>query len=475
MSAALSSEPALLGATARAGRRSGAAIPLVAAGGGRRARGRRGRGLASCGCARKRCPSRLSRARRPPLVASARSSAWRRAPSALQTRERRRARQLRRAAACRSAPTMVVPATELANYVVAHSDFSSPVRRRNLLSALMVSEPGTSGTPAEVGAANPRRARQCDPESAVASASAGCALAPGASPAWPAPMSPRKWLERMNHALTTRNYDGSFSHWRAARSRCCASSTASQDGAVSERLVSLDGSGPRVHPHRRQPRLLSARQARRAGGAAAPAESRCSAASRRSTTRPRASTTSQEVARMRFIGATRTLITVDAAGRVPLRLSLWIDESTAMPLKTQLLRHARPRDRADRIRESHAAARTSPTRRSNPRSRPTGFQWLRNDSAPLKRAGADAAIVWSALQLPPGFHMTVRAAQIDARLDRSRSTIWCSPMAWPPCRCSSRRTSQTTRQVRRVIGVGPRGLLVGLLHGDRRPQGHRGR
>lgn len=40
----------------------------------------------------------------------------------------------------------VVPATELANYVVAHSMFSSPVARRNLLSSFMASEPGEAGT-----------------------------------------------------------------------------------------------------------------------------------------------------------------------------------------------------------------------------------------------------------------------------------------------------------------------------------------
>ena len=42
---------------------------------------------------------------------------------------------------------MTVPATELANYVVAHSEFSTPVSRRNLLSALMTSEPAASGPP----------------------------------------------------------------------------------------------------------------------------------------------------------------------------------------------------------------------------------------------------------------------------------------------------------------------------------------
>jgi negative regulator of sigma E activity len=41
----------------------------------------------------------------------------------------------------------IVPSTQLANYVVAHSEFSSPVNRRNLLSALMANEAGTAGVP----------------------------------------------------------------------------------------------------------------------------------------------------------------------------------------------------------------------------------------------------------------------------------------------------------------------------------------
>jgi len=47
-----------------------------------------------------------------------------------------------------AARRLVVPSTELANYVVAHSEFSSPVTRRNLLSAFMASESGTAGTSA---------------------------------------------------------------------------------------------------------------------------------------------------------------------------------------------------------------------------------------------------------------------------------------------------------------------------------------
>ena len=43
-------------------------------------------------------------------------------------------------------PAAMVPSTELANYVVAHSMFSPPVARRNLLSAFMTSEPAAAGT-----------------------------------------------------------------------------------------------------------------------------------------------------------------------------------------------------------------------------------------------------------------------------------------------------------------------------------------
>jgi negative regulator of sigma E activity len=59
-----------------------------------------------------------------------------------------------------AARRLVVPSTELANYVVAHSEFSSPVTRRNLLSAFMASESGTSGT--SIGSEEPTEDVQDD-------------------------------------------------------------------------------------------------------------------------------------------------------------------------------------------------------------------------------------------------------------------------------------------------------------------------
>jgi sigma-E factor negative regulatory protein RseA len=45
--------------------------------------------------------------------------------------------------------TLLMPQAELANYMVAHSEFSTPVSRRNLLSTLVASESGTAGVSGE--------------------------------------------------------------------------------------------------------------------------------------------------------------------------------------------------------------------------------------------------------------------------------------------------------------------------------------
>ena len=72
---------------------------------------------------------------------------------------------------------------------------------------------------------------------ALAVAVSGVALADEVSRA------PAQWLERMNQALNTRNYDGTFSHWHGGQVEMLRIIHRVQDGTVSERLASLDGSG----------------------------------------------------------------------------------------------------------------------------------------------------------------------------------------------------------------------------------------
>ena len=219
--------------------------------------------------------------------------------------------------------------------------------------------------------------------------------------------TPAEWLERMNQALTTRNYDGTFSHWQGGAVEMLRIIHRLQDGQVSERLVSLDGSG---------------REFIRTGASLA-----CYLPDRRTVLveqRPgqeslvgfpavNSQTASfydiREVARMRLNRRDTHVISVAPRDEFRYGYRLWIDDSTAMPLKTQLC------DTDGRVIEqlvfaSLAMAARIPDSAFRPEVSTDGFQWLRNDAAPPAAAPA-ATPVWSALSLPPGFRMLLRGPQ----------------------------------------------------------------
>lgn len=222
---------------------------------------------------------------------------------------------------------------------------------------------------------------------------------------------PAKWLERMNHALTTLNYDGTFAHWEGGRVEMLRIIHRVEDGTVSERLVSLDGSGrefirtassltcylPDKHIVlvERTPAKVSL-----LGGFPAINDQTARFYDIR------------EVARARFNQRNTHLITVMPKDQYRYGYRLWIDDSTAMPLKTQLC------DSSGNVIEQIVFANLKvrsyiPDSAFRPAISTAGFRWLRNDSvAPLKEAASHKGTVWSAEHLPPGFHMTVRAAQM---------------------------------------------------------------
>jgi len=220
---------------------------------------------------------------------------------------------------------------------------------------------------------------------------------------------PAHWLQRMNQALTTRNYDGTFSHWQGGRVEMLRIIHRVQDGVVSERLASLDGSG---------------REFIRRGSSIS-----CYLPDRRTVLveqRPREEplvgfpTFSDQMAGfydVREVGRTRLnrhdthVITVSPRDEYRYGYRLWIDDATAMPLKTQLC------DAHGEIIEQVVFASLSmPARIPDAAFRPEvsteGYAWQRND-APLPPAPAGAAApAWNAIRLPPGFRMTVRRAQL---------------------------------------------------------------
>ncbi|MFZ0501940.1 MAG: MucB/RseB C-terminal domain-containing protein [Steroidobacteraceae bacterium] len=221
---------------------------------------------------------------------------------------------------------------------------------------------------------------------------------------------PAKWLERMNHALTTLNYDGTFAHWEGGRVEMLSIIHRVEDGTVAERLVSLDGSGREFirtgssltcYLPDRHVVLVERTPAKISLLSGFPAVNDQTARFY----------DIKEVARVRFNRRSTHLITVMPRDQYRYGYRLWIDDSTAMPLKTQLC------DAHGNVIEQLVFANLRirshiPDSAFRPSISTTGFRWLRTDPPPLKETASRNATVWNADRLPPGFHMTVRAAQI---------------------------------------------------------------
>jgi len=221
---------------------------------------------------------------------------------------------------------------------------------------------------------------------------------------------PSRWLQRMNQALTTRNYEGTFSHWHGGRVEMLRIIHRVQDGAVAERLVSLDGSGREFIrkgaelvcylPDKRTV-LVERRPAQESLLSGIPAVN----------TQTARFYDIQEVAQTRVNRRDTHVITVSPKDEFRYGYRLWIDAATAMPLKSQLC------DARGHVIEQIVFADLSlpahiPDSSFKPEVPTAGFHWLRNDSPPVKESPENATMAWNAMMLPPGFRMAARSAQI---------------------------------------------------------------
>lgn len=243
---------------------------------------------------------------------------------------------------------------------------------------------------------------------AVAAATGALAAAtPPAEPATnPSAATPSEWLERMNHSLTTRNYEGTFAHWHGGTMQMLRIIHRLQDGKVAERLVSLDGSGREFI--RSGANLSCYLPDKRT----VLVEQRPPEQSLMSFPAVTAETASfydiREVARTRLNRHDTHLITIAPRDEYRYGYRLWIDDATAMPLKTQLC------DSGGHVIEQIVfASLDMPAHIADSAFRPEvatdGFQWLRGDLGPA--APPPPVPGWSALKLPPGFRMMVRGAE----------------------------------------------------------------
>jgi sigma-E factor negative regulatory protein RseB len=219
----------------------------------------------------------------------------------------------------------------------------------------------------------------------------------------------REWLERMSESLATRNYEARFFRVRDQRSDAWRIIHRVERGKASERLVSLDGSGREYI--RNESEVICYLPDRRT----VLVEKRAEESTLLSTV-PVYSERLEANYSIELGGATKTLgrktqlVLVKPRDQFRYGYRLWLDQETAMPLKSQLCDrngnvieqllfaelHFRERISADLLKPAVAA---------------DGFKWLYQDAQqPRVRS---ASLEW-VIRPPAGFRLTTWRIQAIA-------------------------------------------------------------
>lgn len=211
---------------------------------------------------------------------------------------------------------------------------------------------------------------------------------------------PMVWLERMNRALAKTNYEGTFFHLRHGTVETFYIAHRVEGTEVSERLVSLDGNGREIirsggeqicyMPDQRRV-LVQPIPKRRAGLLGAPIFCR----------NVGLHYSLEMLAPERISGRLTRVIAVNPRDDYRFGYRLWVDEQTALPLKTQL-RSAEGEVIEQILFAKLTVPKRIPAAAVQPRVRSEGFQWIRQPSPPEEFQTP----AWRAAELPPGFRLT---------------------------------------------------------------------
>lgn len=223
----------------------------------------------------------------------------------------------------------------------------------------------------------------------------------------------RQWLQRMSESLSTRNYEGRFFHVRDEHSESMRIfHRVDGKGRVTERLLSLDGSGREIIRNQdevicylpdRRTVLVEKRTGQESLLAAVPSYNAELAQH-------------YEIKRGPFtkaLGRRSQVIMVQPRDQFRYGYKLWLDAETAMPLKSQLL------DRSGAVIEQILFAEINfreriPVDSLRPSVDGEGFRWVRQDEFMPRILAQAGSAGWNVIHLPAGFRLTTARTQAIA-------------------------------------------------------------
>jgi len=216
----------------------------------------------------------------------------------------------------------------------------------------------------------------------------------------------RAWLERMEQAVESLSYEGTFVHMIGNRIETMHVIHRSADGEIAERLFSRDQPGREVLRRNDKVTCIFADQRtvlveQRRGRSGAPLLGAV----------PRDSAGVEEWYEFREAGEDhklgRSARIIEIRPRDGYRYGhrLWLDELTAMPLKVQLLDHE-----GVAVEQIQFVSMVVPAQISDARLQPDiatdGFTWYEQESDPPAPGGEGQEVGWSLEDPPPGFGLT---------------------------------------------------------------------
>jgi len=220
---------------------------------------------------------------------------------------------------------------------------------------------------------------------------------------------PRAWLERMEQALATRNYRGTFVHAHDGQTDTLRIIHRVSGGDVSERIVSLDGSAREFIRHNSEATTYFPEQ-QVVLVETVPQSGLLPAELQRLDTVAARLYQLSALPPTRVSGRVAQVISVDPQDNLRYGYRVWIDASSAMPLRTQLRTAA-----GEVIEQIVFTELTLPTRIADGELQPQldarAYRWLRHDAAAPALANAAAPLAWQAEQLPAGFRLTANTEQ----------------------------------------------------------------
>jgi sigma-E factor negative regulatory protein RseB len=230
---------------------------------------------------------------------------------------------------------------------------------------------------------------------------------------------PQDWLARMEHALGNLNYEGTLVQMHGAEASVMHVVHGVDAGVTTERITAMDEVGREIIRHGDEVTCIFPDQrtvivGRRDGSVSgtSPLRQQFPDDIRFDDDYYRFAIASGG----RLVGRSTWMITVKPMDQYRYGYRLWLDRSTAMPLKVQIA--AEDGSVVEQLLFSEISLPGHiPAAALKPSISTAGFSWRQSDAtASQASAGRASAVhpVWRALSLPPGFRLhTVRSRQVD--------------------------------------------------------------